>query len=131
MRRIVTARRSRSLNQSLVRTPIEEAFSFAADFANIERWASGVTASRRIDGGPLGASTDYDPPSRVVLEGTGAKVEAVDEMLFTVTDAGTRIDYRAHLTFKGSQQFVAPLNQSRLVSIGRDAVAGLRDTLTP
>lgn len=133
-----------------VPTPIDEAFAYTADFTNIEHWDPGVASSTRIDTGPIGVGssfllevrmgagtsemryviTEFEAPSRVVLTGTGPKVDAVDVITFAPADGGTRIDYRADLQFKGMLRFAVPLIGSRLDKIGRDAVDGLQRVLT-
>ncbi|MDH3471876.1 MAG: SRPBCC family protein [Acidimicrobiia bacterium] len=127
----------------------DEAFAYTADFANIEQWDPGVARSSRTSGGPLGVGssfdllvkfgsrtlpmtyriTEYEPSSRVVLEGVGDKIQAVDEITFASTDVGTAITYIADLNFGGVMRWVAPLLRPMLDRVGKKAVAGLAAAL--
>jgi hypothetical protein len=73
--------------------------------------------------------TAYEPPSRVVLVGTGDKVDAVDEIRFTAVDGRTRIDYTADLDFKGILRFVAPVARGTMRKVGEKALDGLVEAL--
>lgn len=85
---------------------LEETLSFAADFGNIEQWDPGVSESVRLTGGPVAVGSRYrsryrlvvvfgpsttpmeyrvtlfEPPHRVILEGEGGSIRAVDEIRF-------------------------------------------------
>jgi hypothetical protein len=128
---------------------IEEAFTYAADFAHLAQWDPGVAASSRIDPGPVGEGsqfavvvafgsrripmvytiTEFDPPRRVVLVGEGSTLTAVDEITFAAVPQGTAITYSADLEFKGFMKFVAPVLGGVLRGVGRKAVAGLATAL--
>jgi len=134
----------------LVPCPIEAAFRYTADFGNIEQWDPGVSESERLTPGPLRAgsafrvrvvfgpsSTDMeyvvrelDPPRRIVLEGGGGSIHAIDEIRFTAENGGTRIDYAADITLGGvgdlARTFIEPLLQR----VGKRAIDGLRDALS-
>src|SRR3954466_4801962 len=110
------------------RLPLDDAFAFVADFANAPRWDPGTVTSTRIDEGPLGAGaryalgvrmrgrvapmeyrvTGWEPGRRVVLRGTGSGVEAVDSILFSPANAGTRVDYTADIRLTGWMRLLAP-----------------------
>jgi dehydrogenase/reductase SDR family member 12 len=133
-----------------IERPVEEVFAFTADFANTEEWDPGVESARQIGSGPVGAGTtyevvtkfgssripmeyrieEYEPNSRVVLEGRGETVSAVDTIEFEPRDGGTFVDYTADLTFANWIRHIDPLLKplmSRLV--GRRALDGLVATL--
>ena len=129
----------------LVAVPIEEAFDYTADFANIENWDPGVAASARVGNGPVGLGsifdlmvvfgskqtpmryeiTEYDPPNRVVLSGSGQRITAVDDIRFRSVEGGTQIDYTADLEFSGVMRAVAPLLGGVLRKVGTKALDGL------
>lgn len=135
--------------QRWVERPIEEAFEYTADFANIESWDPGVKTSKKIGDGPVGVGTQYeldvtfgsatipmvyeitayDAPKRVVLVGTGDKLEAIDEIRFSTKDNLTHIEYTADLTFSGPVRYVIPLLSSALRRVGTKALDGLADSL--
>ncbi len=125
--------------------PRPEVFAYTADFSHISEWDPGITASDRIDSGPLRVGsaftlmvkfgsrqvpmvytiTSLEPDERVVLEGVGDKLRAVDDIRFRDAGTGTRIDYRADLEFQGVMRFVAPLMGGVLAKVGEKALDGL------
>lgn len=129
--------------------PIDEVFSFVADFANLAEWDPGIAASRRIDDGPLreGASfeveaafgsrripmryevTLFDPPHRIVLAGEGEPLCAIDDIRFSPEGEGTLVDYRADLDLRGVGGLLQPLLAPVLRRVGRRAIRGLEATL--
>ena len=129
--------------------PIEPAFAYVADFANSSEWDPGVATAERIGDGPVGDGSRYrlgvrmagrvapmeyrisvyDPPHRVVLVGSGSGVEAVDDIRFTETAGGTRIDYAADIRLGGLLRLVQPLLGGALGRIGRNAADGMARTL--
>jgi len=129
--------------------PIDSAFAFVADFANAERWDPGVATSDRVDASPVrvGARyrlgirmggrvvpmdyevTAFEPGRRVVLAGTGRGVRAIDDIRFTATDAGTRIDYLADIRLVGILRPAGPFAGGALARIGRAAREGMQRAL--
>jgi len=129
--------------------PIDQVFSFVAEFANIEQWDPGVTRSvKRSDGPPQvgtvydvdvkygGRSipmtytvTDYQPQERIVLVGEASTVHAVDTIDFAKTPDGTRVTYAADLSMKGILKLAQPFLGKKFEEIGTSAAAGLRDRL--
>lgn len=129
--------------------PPDAAFAFVADFANSMAWDPGVATSERIDEGPpqvgsrfrLGVRlagrvapmeyriSVYEPSRQVVLVGTGSVVSAVDEIRFTPAGSGTRIDYTADIRLAGLLRLVQPFLGGQFARIGREALAGMKQTL--
>lgn len=128
---------------------IEEAFAFVADFANAERWDPGVAESVRLDDGPPGVGaryrlgvrmgrrvapmeyeiTRFEAPNRVVLEGHGSGVRAVDDIRFIQTTTGTRIEYVADIRLQGLLRLLAPLAGGAFRRIAENARNGMQRTL--
>ena len=128
-----------------VKRPIEWAFAYTADFANSQRWDPGVASSTRVGDGPVavGSSfelmvafggrqtpmtytvTVYEPSTRVVLEGVGSTLTAVDDIRFATAGDGTEVTYTADLSFKGVLRFAEPFLRPFLNRVGERAVAGL------
>lgn len=131
--------------------PVEEVFAFTADFANAEKWDPGVAYSRRVGSGEPGVGAEFDlmvsfgsrefpmtyeitaweNGSRVVLEGIGENIRAVDEIRFEARDGGTVVDYTAVLTFANWMRFLIPLIAPLLNRVGERALDGLVDALQP
>ncbi len=139
-----------TLRESItVETPIETAFDYTADFANIEQWDPGVSSSAARSAEPPALGSTYDlkyrfggretpmvyeiteleRPHRVVFSGRGTMVDAVDTIEFSRKDDSTVVTYTAELTFKGLLKLLEPFMGGRLDKIGKEAVAGLEREL--
>jgi len=134
----------------MVPRPIDEVFRYTSNFANIEQWDPGVSASEKITAGPVQEGSEFrvvvksgpsstpmnyrvntfDPPNRVVLEGQGGSVHAIDEIRFTATTGGTQIEYTADITLSGIAGVFQPLMGGILDSVGKKALAGLERALS-
>ncbi len=73
--------------------------------------------------------TALEPNERVVLEGSGSNVRATDDIRFSATAAGTRIDYRADIRLKGWLRLLTPFAGRAFANIARDAREGMTATL--
>jgi carbon monoxide dehydrogenase subunit G len=140
---------TRLLETLETRLPIDETFAFVADFANAAAWDPGVAASERLDPGPVAVGARYrlgvrmrgrvapmvyevtawEPVRRVVLAGEGSGVKAEDEIVFTPTATGTRIDYTADIRLQGWMRLAQPFAGGALAKIADDAVRGMRQAL--
>jgi dehydrogenase/reductase SDR family protein 12 len=139
------------LHETIVVTrDIEDVFRYTADFSNIEQWDPGVSDSHKLSDGAVGLGsrfrlqvrtgptttamdyviTGFEPPHRVVLEGSGETIHAVDEIRFSEADGATRIDYTAEITLSGLAGLFEPLVDKALDRIGKKAMAGLEDALS-
>lgn len=127
----------------------ETAFEYVADFARQAEWDPNTASSRRIDVGPMGVGarfaldvrigprqapmeyriTEFEPPSRVVLVGEGSGVWSRDEITFTETGEGTRVDYVAEIRLSGFLGLLQPFLGWAFTGIGRNAVAGMKRQL--
>ncbi len=133
-----------------VRRPIDEVFCYTANFGNAAQWDPGVVDSRKISPGPVGVGTEFDlrvrfgprsipmtyfvreyrRPNRVVLEGRGASIHALDDIKFTSTTGGTRITYKADISMLGVLGRAEPWLEKALDRVGKNAVRGLQAALT-
>ena len=129
--------------------PIEEAFAYLADFANSEEWDPGVDSARRVGDGPVGVGaryqlgvrqgdrvvpmeyriTQYEPPSRVVLVGSGSGIQATDEIRFERKGDETVVDYTADIVLTGVLRLVQPFLGSTFRKIAENASDGIERTL--
>ena len=128
---------------------IDAAFAFVADFANAERWDPGVASSVRLNDGPVRVGARYrlgvrmggrvaemeyeiirlEAPHRVVLEGRGSGVHAVDDISFAATPSGTRIDYVADIRLQGLLRLLAPFAGGAFRRIAENARNGMQRAL--
>jgi NAD(P)-dependent dehydrogenase (short-subunit alcohol dehydrogenase family) len=129
---------------------VAEAFRYTANFGLIEQWDPGVTESEKLTAGALdvgsrfrvivksglGTSemlytiTHWEPPHRVVLEGEGDAIHAVDDIRFVEVAGGTRIDYTADISLGGVAGKAEFLLGPVLERVGKKAMAGLKSALT-
>jgi NAD(P)-dependent dehydrogenase (short-subunit alcohol dehydrogenase family)/carbon monoxide dehydrogenase subunit G len=129
---------------------IDDVFAYTSNFSNAEQWDPGVAESARTGYGPIGIGTsfklrvkfgprlipmtyvvrEYDPPKRVVLEGIGDSVHALDDIALAVTPRGTRITYTADISLVGTSRIVEPALKGALDRVGKNAVRGLRMALS-
>ena len=127
-----------------------EAFANVGDFGNIDRWDPGVITAEKITAGPVGVGTvygltlSYGGPTmtmeyevlehevgrRIVLEGTGPRVHAIDTISFEPGGNGTLITYQADLTLTGIARLAQPFMKGRFNKIGESAGIGLRKWLS-
>ena len=129
--------------------PMEEAFDYLADFANAAEWDPGVATSDQIGSGEPAVGVRYrlgirrgdsvvpmeyrivafEPPRRVVLEGSGSGVTATDEIRFERSATGTVVDYMADIRLDGLRRIAEPFLGGTFRRIASDASDGIRRTL--
>ncbi len=132
-----------------VPVPIEDVFSYTADFTNVDQWDPGVVSSQARNEEPVAIGSEFDlivafgrsrvpmvyrvteldAPSRVVLVGEGKGLTAVDTIEFTEIGGGTRVDYTAELEFRNFVRLIERFMGRVFDNIGRKAVAGLKAQL--
>lgn len=126
--------------------PLDEAFDAIADFSTTVDWDPGVKSATPTTSAPLRvgsrfrvvveifgrtqtygyAITDYERPTRVVLQGGDAGTRLVDEITFVPRGAGTRITYEVRCDLVGPGRLAEPFVDWLLPIIGRRAAEGLR-----
>jgi hypothetical protein len=131
------------------RLALEPAFEFISDFSNSDKWDPGTAWAEGVDKQPPRVGSAYrlgvrmggrvapmeyritvlEPNARVVLKGEGSNVEATDEISFSATPGGTRIDYRADIRLTGWLRLAAPFADGAFAKIAREAREGMRSTL--
>lgn len=130
--------------------PPELAFDNLADFTTTAIWDSGITATRRLDDGPLGVGsrfevhssfvgpvslplvyeiTTYDRPHRVVLETKGRFHQGQDDVTFTPEGNGTRVTWNAAFRVRGPGRLIDPALGVAFRRVVNDAVRGLEPFL--
>jgi dehydrogenase/reductase SDR family protein 12 len=134
----------------VVDRPIHDVFQYAGDFENVEQWDPGVSESKKITPGPLDVGTaysvvvksgplripmrytvtEYAPPNKVVLEGKGKRITALDSITLEERSNGTEVAYTADLSFSGPLASAEPMMKGILHRVGRKAISGLEAALT-
>lgn len=127
----------------------EETFRFIGDFENLPEWDPGIVSSRRIDVGPLGVGSGYqvvakfmgarvpleyrvtrfEPPSRIVLEGWGMNLHAIDDIRFDDMGTGTRVTYRADFRLLGPVRWAEKIMKPAFDRIAARAMSGMGEAL--
>jgi len=74
--------------------------------------------------------TEYAPPNKVVLEGKGKRITALDSITFEERPNGTEVTYTADLSFSGPLASAEPMMKGMLDRVGGKAIAGLEAALT-
>jgi len=125
---------------------VAEAFAHVGDFANIQEWDPGVTLSTKTSDQPTAVGTvfaldvsyggrnmamqyrvtAFDADRRLVLEGSGGMVKAIDTIEFEPSPDGTKVTYMADLSLTGIARLAEPFMKGRFAEIGRSAGDGLR-----
>jgi NAD(P)-dependent dehydrogenase (short-subunit alcohol dehydrogenase family) len=126
-----------------------ECFAFVADFRNLPAWDPTADAANKITPGALGVGTifeivvmfgprrlpmryvisEFGPDRRVVLQGEGDEVSAVDEIRFEPLATGTRVVYTADITLKSAGRLTEAAARPIVAFNGKRAMAGLRRVL--
>ncbi|GGY32800.1 SRPBCC family protein [Streptomyces tanashiensis] len=110
---------------------LPELVTYLEDFAHTEDWDPGTVSCVRLDDGPVrtgarwrntsvfrGRRTDLEyrldvrESARLRFVGENKTVTAVDDLRFSVDGNGTRLTYRASLTFKGLAKLATPFLRS-------------------
>ena len=129
-----------------------ECYLYARDFSHAAEWEPGSIASRKLTPGPIVVGSEFEVDVRfagreqtmhyailsmtadeeVVLLGKGRGFEATDTIRFEpLPDGGTRISYQADFIFKKMPSIGVKALKPLLTRMGKKAVNGLRDALTP
>ncbi|MGW4050201.1 SRPBCC family protein [Streptomyces sp. NPDC004779] len=121
--------------------PLPEFVSYMEDFTHAEEWDPGTVSCVRLDDGPLREGArwrnksvfrgrtseleyrlDVRESARLVFIGENKTVTAVDDLRFEPEGNGTRLTYRASLTFKGLAKLATPFLRSEFERLA-DGVA--------
>ena len=132
-------------NSLTIERPVEEVFSFLADFENVPRWNYAIVATRKTSPGPVGVGTTYsqtrsvprrsqegfevtvfEPVHRLAIRGRIGPFEATMRYLLQPGDGGTQLTNQVELEpASGPLRLVAPVAVPRV----RTAVAANLETL--
>ena len=139
-----------SLHETIeVERPVVEAFDYVADFRTTTQWDSTADSARKLTHGPVSVGTRfevicrhplgrvtlqytltrYEPGQLLALHGSSRFFDVDDEIRFTETAAGTRIDYRADFTFRQPLKYFSAKFRAGLERMGRASVQGLKHAL--
>jgi carbon monoxide dehydrogenase subunit G len=74
--------------------------------------------------------TRFEPPKRIVLEGRGMNLHAIDDIRFDATGTGTRVQYRADFRFLGSMRWAETIMKPAFNRIAERAMNGMKEALS-
>lgn len=140
--------------QETIRVPrsVGDCFRYLADFSTSEQWDPGVYRATKLTAGEPRAGSEFDlilnsagrripmrytvtaleAPLRIDLQGQGDGFSAHDVIrLRPLGPQSTEIQYHAELRFQGPASHVEKLMNPLMVRMGKRAVAGLQQALTP
>jgi carbon monoxide dehydrogenase subunit G len=128
--------------------PADRVFGYLSDFTTTTEWDPGTVKTVRLAGdGGVGTTYDntskfmgretrltyevveYAEPTRIVLHGTNATVDATDSITVEAHGGGTKVTYEADFAFSGLAKLLAPLLAPALKKLGDDAKQGMAEAL--
>jgi uncharacterized protein YndB with AHSA1/START domain len=130
--------------------PVEDVFTYMADFSNASEWDPSSTESKALNGaGPRRGAryavtsefmgrevpltyeiVEIDPPRRVVLAAETDSVTSRDVMTFrSLPDGGTELTYDADLRLKGARKLFDPVFGIAFRRLCERARARMREVL--
>ena len=131
-------------NTVTIRRPVQDVFTFLADFENVPTWNHAIVETTKVSPGPVRVGTTYrqtrsapsrteeafevtvfEPTSRLQVQGGLGPFTARVSYLLEPTGSGTRLTNAVDLESSGLLTLVAPLATSRI----KHAVAANLDTL--
>ncbi len=126
-----------------------DAFDYVADFSHLAEWDPTFVLSERVDDGPLGVGatfdcrlvvldvrvpmaleiTEYERPSRVVLQGTGDGFTTREEITVAPTSSGgSEVTYTAEFE-TDKPDWVDAMGAPVFTVVGKAAIRGLHEHL--
>lgn len=140
----------------LVPRSLEDCYRYLSDFSTIQQWDPGVYRAEKVTAGAPRVGTEYqltlnsagrrvpmryrtealetpkDGKARLVLTGEGDSFSAYDVIeLTSVSDSQCEINYRADLSFSGGAARIEAALKPWLNRVGKKAVDGMANALTP
>ncbi|GAA1949831.1 SRPBCC family protein [Amycolatopsis minnesotensis] len=131
-----------------VRKPVDTVIEYLKDFSHSERWDPGTVSCRRTGSGPLGVGAEWHnvtefrgkkteltyrldraEPGRLVFVGTNKTVTSTDDLTLTALGEGTRVTYRATITFHGLAKLADPFLKREFERLGDEVVSTMTETL--
>ncbi|VXA95685.1 SRPBCC family protein [Nocardioides sp. AX2bis] len=132
-----------------VHRPVEEVFTYFADFTTTQEWDPGTVTTTRLAGdGGLGTTwantseflgrrvelvyetVTHRPPNEVELRGRNGRTTATDHLWFRADGGGTAVHYRATFDFSFPLKLVVPLViRRRVEALADETVEQIRRSL--
>ncbi|MFQ3323465.1 MAG: dehydrogenase/reductase SDR family protein 12 [Pseudomonadales bacterium] len=125
---------------------LNEAFAYVAEFSRIEQWDPAVAKASKLSSGKPGVGSRYkidmkagftlfyeiiefEANKRLLMTVDSKLFTAEEEILFTVSDSGTKVRYTANFNFPAPVAMISRLSPAVMDWVGNTALEGLRKAL--
>lgn len=125
---------------------LHEAFAYVSEFSRIEQWDPCVSKASKLTSGKPGVGSRYQVDmkagltlyyeiiefktnKRLLMAVDSKLFTAVEEIVFTTTDTGTKVRYIANFKFPAPVAIISRLNPAVMNWVGNTALEGLRKAL--
>jgi dehydrogenase/reductase SDR family protein 12 len=125
---------------------LHEAFAYVSEFSRIEQWDPAVAKASKLSSGKPDVGSRYqidmkagftlyyeiiefEANQRLLMTVDSKLFTAVEEIIFTHTDIGTKVRYIANFNFPAPLAMISKLNPAVMDWVGNTALEGLRKAL--
>jgi dehydrogenase/reductase SDR family protein 12 len=125
---------------------LHEAFAYVSEFSRIEQWDPAVAKASKLSNGKPAVGSRYqidmkagftlyyemiefEANKRLLMTVDSKLFTAVEEIVFTTTDTGTKVRYIANFNFPAPVAMISRLNPAIMDWVGNTALEGLRKAL--
>jgi dehydrogenase/reductase SDR family protein 12 len=125
---------------------LHEAFAYVSEFSRIEQWDPAVASASKLTTGKPGIGSRYqidmkagfslyyeiiefEANKRLLMTVDSTLFTAIEEIVFTTTDTGTKVRYIANFNFPAPIAIISRLNPAVMNWVGNTALEGLRKAL--
>jgi dehydrogenase/reductase SDR family protein 12 len=125
---------------------LHEAFAYVSEFSRIEQWDPAVAKASKLSNGKPAVGSRYqidmkagftlyyemiefEANKRLLMTVDSKLFTAVEEIVFTTTDTGTKVRYIANFSFPAPVAMISRLNPAIMDWVGNTALEGLRKAL--
>ena len=125
---------------------LHEVFIYVSEFSRIEQWDPAVAKASKLSSGKPGVGSRYqidmkagfslyyeiiefEANKRLLMSVDSKLFTAVEEIVFTTTDTGTKVRYIANFSFPAPVAIISRLNPGVMDRVGNTALEGLRKAL--
>lgn len=125
---------------------LHEAFAYVSEFSRIEQWDPAVAKASKLSSGKPKVGSRYqidmkagftlyyeviefEANKRLLMTVDSKIFTALEEIIFTPTDMGTKVRYIANFNFPSPLAIMSRLNPGVMDRVGNSALEGLRKAL--
>ncbi len=125
---------------------LHEVYAYVSEFSRIEEWDPAVSRGRKLSDGPVAVGTQFqidmkagfslayrvielERDARLLMTVDSRLFTAREEILFSATDAGTRVRYIANFDFPAAVAAANRVYPAAMERVGKSAMSGLQRAL--